>query len=155
MLKTAAPSSLPEPGGTVTYTLVLTNTSVETITVETLFDSAYGDLDGQGDCALPQESLAPDLAYQCTFTATVSGEAGMTHSNTVTATIQDNEENRVQVSGSTDVQIVEGKRLLFLPFVSRSGGTALAPIRSGGLFRDIMGVVLSTLKAGSVAGRSF
>jgi N-acetylneuraminic acid mutarotase len=155
VLKTAAPSSLPEPGGTVTFTLVLTNTSAETITVETLFDSAYGDLNGHGDCALPQESLAPDLAYQCTFTGTVAGEAGVTHTNTVTATILDDEDNLVQVSGDATVEIVEGERLLFLPLVSRGSDNGNAAAQSGGLFRDLVGVVLSTLKVGAAAGRSF
>ncbi len=91
--KTADPTSVPEPGGDVEFTVVVTNTGVEPLTLATLVDSVYGDLDGQGDCTLPQLDLAPDEAYGCSFSAPVAGDAGDEHTNTVTAAVRDDEEN--------------------------------------------------------------
>ena len=45
--KTANPTMLPEPGGDVTYTIVVTNTSPdETVTLTDLDDNRFGDLLG-------------------------------------------------------------------------------------------------------------
>ncbi len=53
--KTASPTALPEPGGPVTFSVTVDNdSSVDGVTLESLVDDIHGDLDGQGDCALPQ-----------------------------------------------------------------------------------------------------
>jgi len=50
--KTADPTQLTEPGGDVTYTFVVNNTSaVDSVDITLLDDSIYGDLNGQGTCA--------------------------------------------------------------------------------------------------------
>ncbi len=102
----AAPASLPEPGGTVTYTLSLTNTSTEPLTLTALSDTLLGDLHGQGDCALPQ-TLAVGAAYTCQYSAAVSGNAGETLPNTLTATAQDDEGNPVVENASTSVTFTD------------------------------------------------
>ena len=64
----------------------------DTVTMTGLVDSLHGDLDGQGDCSVPQ-TIAVDSSYTCAFTATVSGNAGYTETDTVTATAQDDDGN--------------------------------------------------------------
>ena len=54
------------------------------------FENFSGDLDGQGDCEMPQE-LGPGESYTCSFTAEVEGNAGDVHTDTVTATGTDDD----------------------------------------------------------------
>jgi len=61
MTKTASPDNVDEPGGSVTYTFTVENPSlVDTVTINSLTDTIYGDLNGQGDCSVPQTILAGD-----------------------------------------------------------------------------------------------
>ncbi len=69
--KTVNQPSLPWPGGPVTFTVVVTNTSVnDIVTLKTLTDTIYGDLVGQGTCTMPQV-LQLSGVYRCQFPATV------------------------------------------------------------------------------------
>ncbi|MCB0996004.1 MAG: hypothetical protein KDB21_12985, partial [Acidimicrobiales bacterium] len=111
--KTASPVALPEPGGTVTFTVVVTNDSVGTDPVEltSLVDDVHGDLDGQGTCSLPR-TLAPGENYTCQFTADVTGNAGDTETDVVTATATDDEDNSVEVSDDATVTIADAAAAL-------------------------------------------
>jgi len=88
--KTPNVSTVEEPSGSVTYTVTVTNDSDEDVTVTGLSDDVFGNLNGQGDCATG-EVLVPDDTYTCQFTATVSGSFGDVHTNTVTATVEDDD----------------------------------------------------------------
>ncbi|MGW8281862.1 MAG: DUF7507 domain-containing protein, partial [Gemmatimonadota bacterium] len=105
--KTASPGSVPETGGLVTYTVLVDNTSGETITLTSLTDSKFGDLDGKGDCSMPQ-TLQPDGeagdSYSCIFTETVAGEAG-SHINVATASGQDDDGQPVEGSDDETVTL--------------------------------------------------
>jgi uncharacterized repeat protein (TIGR01451 family) len=103
--KTANPTSLPEPGGVITYTVTIKNTSVSSdpVTITSLTDSAYGDLDGEGTCDVPQ-TIQPGVTYTCTFSRAFVGVAGDSHSNTVTASGTDDENSAV--SGSDDAAVL-------------------------------------------------
>ena len=59
--KTAAPDSVVEPGGTVSFTVLVENTSnvEDPVTLDSLIDDIHGSLNGQGDCVLPQSSTSP------------------------------------------------------------------------------------------------
>src|SRR5205085_6934894 len=72
--KSAAPSSLPEPGGTGTFTVTVTNpaNAVESIKLTNLVDSVYGNLNGKGSCDVPVD-LKPGEHYACSFTGPVTG----------------------------------------------------------------------------------
>ena len=73
IVKTANPTNVDEPGGDVTFSFVVNNLSaVDTVTIDTLKDSIYGDLNGQGDCSVPQ-TIAAGGSYSCCFTAFVDG----------------------------------------------------------------------------------
>ena len=93
--KTANPTSLPEPGGNVEFTVVVTNISFEPVTLTSLTDDVYGSLDGQGTCA-KGGTIAAGGSYTCKFTGAVSGEPSA-YTDTVTAVATDND-------GTTDTQ---------------------------------------------------
>ncbi len=162
LLKTAAPTNVPAPGGTVTFTTVITNTGVETLTLLALVDDVYGDVDGQGACSLPQ-LLGVGLAYSCAFTGTVSGEDGTIHTDTITATVRDDEDNFVYVSASAKVEIGDVDYPVFLPFVTSKytfpvSGVNRGDGASGQLqdpFEDVLGVILSALRTGIVGSGLF
>jgi hypothetical protein len=64
--KTAAPETLPEPGGLVTFTVEVENLSAEAVTLTRLVDDVHGDLDDQGTCTVPQ-ALSVGESYTCAF----------------------------------------------------------------------------------------
>ena len=85
----------PVPAGTdITYTVTVTNTSVEPVHITSLVDAPFGDLAGKGTC-LPggaPVSVAVGMSYACSFDAPVPGDANSTHQDTVTATAVDDED---------------------------------------------------------------
>jgi N-acetylneuraminic acid mutarotase len=102
--KSAEPTSIPETGGTVDYTVEVLNISTTPLTLTELVDhSSEGDLDlnGQGDCATGGV-IPPTESYQCTFSATISGNAFAEHTNTVTATATD---GNTEATGSGDATV--------------------------------------------------
>jgi LPXTG-site transpeptidase (sortase) family protein len=72
------------------------NTSFEDVTLTTLTDDIYGDLDGDGTCATGG-TIAAGVTYSCTFTGAVAGNAGDTITDIVTAVVTDDD-------GSTDTE---------------------------------------------------
>ena len=102
---TAAPNILTEPGGAVTFTVEVRNRSAaESLSLTSLADDVDGDLDGRGSCAIPQ-SIAASGSFSCSFTTTVSGDAGDVPERTVTATLSDDEGNAIAPSESARVWI--------------------------------------------------
>ena len=78
MTKTADPISLPEPGGNATFAVTVQNTSVaDSVTISSLTDNVYGDLDGKG------ARRAADAGTRCELQllvhGAVSGNAGLAH----------------------------------------------------------------------------
>ena len=103
--KTPSVGSVQAPGGDVTFTVVVKNTSTtDTVTISSLSDSVYGDLDEQGTCSIPQQ-LAPGQSYQCQFTGSVTGAGGTQHQNTVTAGGTDDDGQSVSGQATATVQI--------------------------------------------------
>ncbi len=86
VVKTATPSSVPEPGGDVRFDVVVFHDAPDAgpVAITALVDDVHGDLDGRGTCAVPQ-TIAPGHAYTCAFTAYVGGDPGFTETDTVTA----------------------------------------------------------------------
>jgi uncharacterized repeat protein (TIGR01451 family) len=112
--KTASPTSMPAPGGPVTFTVVVKNTSeVDSVTIDKVDDNVYGDLAGKGTCgALIGKVLQPDDhaaggpdEATCSFTATVSGPGGSTHTDVVTVTGHDNDGQPVTAHDDATVAI--------------------------------------------------
>jgi uncharacterized repeat protein (TIGR01451 family) len=103
--KTGSPNPIDEPGEDVTFTVLIENDSPSlSVEISSLADNIFGDLNGQGDCSVPQ--VIPPLGnYSCSFTAFVSGNAGQTHTNTVTALGLDEEANEVGDSSTETIPI--------------------------------------------------
>jgi hypothetical protein len=70
--------------------VVVTNTSAEPVTLTSLTDNVYGNLNGQGTCATGGTIAANGGTYTCSFQGMVSGEPGP-HTDIVTATAVDND----------------------------------------------------------------
>ena len=114
--KVASPTSVPEPGGNVTFTFRVHNPSpADTVTIDALTDSVYGDLFLKGDCdALEHKELAPDDGAAggpdettCSFIATVSGNAGDSHHNVARVTGHDEDERPVTAGDFADVELTD------------------------------------------------
>jgi uncharacterized repeat protein (TIGR01451 family) len=102
--KTPNPSVLQEPGGNVTYTIIVTNTSsIDPIRITSLVDDKFGNL--TAECGIPgaKWDLAPLASAPCTVTRSVSGSVSSPHTNTVTATGHDEGGNEAQAQASATV----------------------------------------------------
>ncbi|MGL4648132.1 MAG: SdrD B-like domain-containing protein, partial [Caldilineaceae bacterium] len=107
--KTPSSTRLEWPGGVVTFTIVITNTSVnDEIDLTTLSDSIYGKLDGQGTCSVPQK-LPLGAVYTCAFPVTLTIPADnpgdLAETNIVTARGTGTNGAVVQEGGSTTVVV--------------------------------------------------
>jgi len=107
VVKTAKPTAVLEPGGLVTFTVLVTNNSVSSdpVTITSLTDNIHGDLNGQGDCSVPQTLTGSGGYYSCSFTASVSGNSGYTETDTATASGTDDDGNPVSDSDSATVDV--------------------------------------------------
>ncbi len=81
--KTANPASMSEPGGPVTFTVIVNNTGNTTLNLSSLQDDVYGNIADNTNadlnsttCSVPQTILVGTF-YECTFNADVTGEPGL------------------------------------------------------------------------------
>jgi len=103
----ATPASLPEPGGSFTFNVAVTNTSLRPVTITTLTDSVYGNLASLGSCvsAIGTVLTASGGSYSCSFPGSFTGNAGASQSDTVTATAVDNLGSPATASASASVSL--------------------------------------------------
>lgn len=106
VVKSADPTLVPEIGDDVTFTITVRNIGNVDLTLISLIDDIFGDLDNVGDCDVPQD-LAPLQEYSCNFTELVSGEVGISHVNTVSATAVDSEQNEVSEEDDATVEFTD------------------------------------------------
>jgi uncharacterized repeat protein (TIGR01451 family) len=119
--KSANPTTLQEPGGPVTFSVTITNTSVDVpVAIDNVFDDKFGDLDDNGGngCFDVPVNLAPGEKVNCTFERTITGAGGTSHVNTVTATGVDPAGNRLTASDDARVDITP--RLIDLVIVKEA-----------------------------------
>ena len=103
VIKTANPDSLPQPGGDVTFSILINNLSAtDAVTIDSLVDDIYGDLNTVGTCAVPQ-TLPVGGSYSCEFTVAVSGSAGDSFTDVVTASGLD--DDLIPVSDDDDATV--------------------------------------------------
>ena len=106
--KSVTPGSLPEPGGDFLFTVVVTNTSAEAVTITSLDDDIYLALDGDADCQVGTVLAASGQAGDsCTFdfTGAFAGEAGDSQTDTVTACVDDNDTAGDPVCNTDDATV--------------------------------------------------
>ena len=91
VVKTAGSPTVPETGGSVTYSVVVTNTSPIPVTLTSLVDDKFGNLSGKGTCNGTGNlygSIAVGGTYSCSFTgALAASDAPLVHVNEVTASV--------------------------------------------------------------------
>ena len=83
-----SPTVVKEPGGEVTYSITVTNTSADSdVTITDVSDDRFGDLDDEGGngCFDVPFTLAPGASKNCQFTTVLVGAGGTSHVNVVTA----------------------------------------------------------------------
>ncbi|MCA1683925.1 MAG: Ig-like domain repeat protein, partial [Actinobacteria bacterium] len=91
IVSTATPLTRPEPGGTFTFDVVVTNPTAETVTISGLADNVYGNLSTRGTCTTAIGTvLAPGATYTCSFLGEFAGLAPVAQTNTTTVTVVDN-----------------------------------------------------------------
>jgi uncharacterized repeat protein (TIGR01451 family) len=118
--KTANPTSLKEPGGTVNFTVTIENTSQANVTINSVVDDKFGNLaavagGSPAGCFAVPFQLAPGQSSTCTFPKNVTGTAGGSHVNVVTASGVD--EHGFPVSDSDDATVTFTERLIDLVVV--------------------------------------
>jgi len=126
--KQAQPKQVFASGEPVTFTIIVSNDSAsDAITLDALVDSVYGDLDGQGDCAVPQ-SMPATTTYQCSFEAVVAGTAGETHLNEVTASGTSDDGDPVAATAVATVDLLDDSRAVYVdvPIFGKLGLALLA-----------------------------
>ena len=111
LVKTASPTTLPEPGGLFTFTLTITNTSgaTDTVTITGLSDSQSGAADASNsfsDCAvLVGTTLAPGASVSCSY-AVAHSQPG-TYSNTASVTVSDEEASTASDTDDETVTVTD------------------------------------------------
>ncbi len=88
--KTADPLHVPETGGNVKFTFLVENIGPEDVTLTSLVDDKFGDLDGKGTCDVPQTILIGG-SYTCEYTVNLASDSLTPHTNVVTATAVDDD----------------------------------------------------------------
>lgn len=126
--KRVTPSTLPEPGGVVTYTVTVTNSGAVPLGGVTLVDDLLHNLQGQGTCLYTGAlTLAPGATYQCAVPATLLGNAGARFDYAVAAS--------AIVNGATiratDNAVVQLSDVLPAAFVRKSAAPTTLPERGG------------------------
>ena len=106
--KSANPTTIKEPGGPVTFSVTITNTSADVVvTIDNVVDDKFGDLDDSGGngCFDVPINLVPGGKMNCTFTRQITGTGGTSHVNVVTATGTDASGNSLTASDDARVDI--------------------------------------------------
>ena len=119
--KSANPTTVKEPGGPVTFSVTITNTSADVdVAITNVVDDKFGDLDDDGGngCFDVPINLAPGEKVNCTFSKTITGVGGTSHVNTVTASGTDEAGN--PVSDSDDAKVDINPRLIDLVIVKEA-----------------------------------
>jgi hypothetical protein len=125
--KTADPTSVPETGGNVEFTIVITNNSLEDATIDSLVDDVF-DLTARCPDAVGTV-LASGETYTCTFTEFVAGdhESGISHENTATVTASDDDGNTATASDDATVDFTDVTAVIDVEkYVSVDNGTTWA-----------------------------
>jgi hypothetical protein len=112
----ANPNTLLAPGGDIQLLVQIRNNQPSAVSLEGLEDSQVGDLNGVGDCAVPQE-IAAGESYLCSYAVTRTGlSAGDELKFVLTATV-DGE----LLTDDVIVRVTErGARRAMLPAVSNA-----------------------------------
>jgi uncharacterized repeat protein (TIGR01451 family) len=126
--KTGSTGTVNEPGGNVTFTVTIHNTSVEPLTITSIDDRVGGGpavnvTSIAGNTCGPKigSTLAAGASTTCTFPMSVTGNAGASISDTVTVHGHDDEQNDATGADTATVRVNDVAPSLQ---VSKSAGVA-------------------------------
>ncbi|MFV0317234.1 MAG: VWA domain-containing protein [Microthrixaceae bacterium] len=114
--KTASVDTLAEPGGNVTFSFLIENTSAQPVTIESLDDTVFGDLfeieacEGLDGAVLAPSDGTPGSGADstlCQITKPLIGDAGDQHKNTATVVVADDDGNTAQYSDDATVDFTD------------------------------------------------
>lgn len=110
----ADPSKLPQPGGDIKFSVLITNTGSVTVTLNSLTSSQFGDITDPENGLVSDNNCVPNPYFPilppqgnsvtCSFRAEVLGDAA-TYPVEITAHAADQAENGVDKSGMTTIDI--------------------------------------------------
>ena len=127
--KTPGVASIAEPGGTVTFTVDVENTSVEPVDLTALTDSDFGNLFVATNTTCATTTIGIGATFSCSFDGMVTGNAaGPDHLNTATATVVDNEANSANDSDDATVALSD---VLPTITVSKTANPTTVPAAGG------------------------
>ena len=123
VIKTASPTSIKEPGGTVNFTIEVQNTGLVNVTVNSVVDDKFGNLanvagGSPAGCFAVPFVLAPGASSTCTFPKALTGAGGTSHINVVTVTGTDTSGNTV--TDTDDARVDFTARLIDLVIVKNA-----------------------------------
>jgi LPXTG-site transpeptidase (sortase) family protein len=104
--KDANPTSVPENGGSVTFTYTVRNSGTVAVTITSLADDKFGVLSGDADCQVGTP-LTPNLSCTFDYTTSLSGQARSTHTDIFTAHAQDAEGNDANAFDDAEVTFTD------------------------------------------------
>jgi len=90
--KSASPVSRPQPGGSFTFTVSVTNNGSQSVVITSIVDDVHGNLNGRGSCATGATLTAspgPGNVYTCSFSVDFTGNTGASQTDKVTVTAVD------------------------------------------------------------------
>lgn len=106
IVKGASVASLPETGGNVTFTISVKNEAPEVFSLTALNDDRFGNLNGVGDCVVPQ-LIASGATYSCSFVKFLASDNLVTHTNIATASGADPEQHPASASDDASVTFTD------------------------------------------------
>lgn len=108
VLTTVDQSVVTAPSASVVYSVTLQNSGPAPVVPIQILDNRFGDLSLNG-CSLPPILSSGDN-YTCSFTETITGRAGDTHTNTTMALARDEDQNPVFGADSTGVAFIDASK---------------------------------------------
>jgi len=105
LTKSPDPVSRPEPGGSFRFTVTVVNTSFEPVTINSLVDDIYGDVNGRGSCAIGVRLAANGGSYSCAFDGEFRGVSGASQTDTVTVRAVDDDNTSVTAVAKATVTL--------------------------------------------------
>ncbi|MGH3132147.1 MAG: prealbumin-like fold domain-containing protein [Gaiellaceae bacterium] len=121
--KSASPTQLEEPGGQVTYSVTIQNTSNVMVSITQVVDDKFGNLENvaggnPSGCFDVPINIEPGDSVNCMFPKSITGAGGTSHVNVVTASGSDEFGN--PVTGSDDARVDLTPRLIDLQIVKEA-----------------------------------
>ncbi|WP_287154729.1 hypothetical protein [Candidatus Solincola tengchongensis] len=112
LTKIASPDAVPETGGEVTYTFLITNNGEEAVTFDSLVDDQFGDLsdklvDENGNPVALPVTIEAGESFVCYYKTTISGDYPGSHTNVAAAIGSDNEGNTTEAVDEETVDFLE------------------------------------------------